>query len=169
MWCLWILLFNEVVKLTNRELSKLHTHNGHSVEVYESQIKENQKKLSKLYGALETGKLEIDELAPRIRTLKESIDELQEKRQSAIRLHDSKKVLELSTDQIRDCVLSLREVLDNSPIQRQKAFIQSFIKKVTIEGSMAHIEYTFPLDDLIPEDQRELVLAMEGNGVADGT
>lgn len=161
--------FTELIKLTNRELAKLHSHNGHSVQLYDSQIADGNQKLDKLYHALETGKLEIEDLAPRIRQLKVDITDLEQKRHSAIRLTESRKVLELTNDQIRECVLNLRTVLESSPIATQKAFLQSFIKQVTIEGDKARIEYTFPLQELVPDEQRDLVLAIGENGVADGT
>ena len=48
----------------------------YKLDVIEAESKDVQARLSRLYDALETGKLSLDELAPRIRELKATQDEL---------------------------------------------------------------------------------------------
>ena len=66
----------ELVTLVNEELQCVSYGLKDRMDVIDSELRDARVRLSRLYDALETGKLELDGLAPRIRELKARQDEL---------------------------------------------------------------------------------------------
>ena len=66
----------ELVKLVNQELDSGYSVYHERLEVIDAELKDVRSRLDKLYDALETGKLSMDDLAPRIKELKTRMDEL---------------------------------------------------------------------------------------------
>jgi site-specific DNA recombinase len=60
----------ELVKLTNEEIGQAKEQYEERLAVIEAQLEDVRRRLHKLYDALETGKLEVEDLAPRIKELK---------------------------------------------------------------------------------------------------
>lgn len=73
-------VLTELVALANEEIDSSHTFYKEKLEVLDSELKEVNSRLAKLYDALETGKLSLDDLAPRIKELKERQDEVSKAR-----------------------------------------------------------------------------------------
>ena len=59
----------ELIRMTNEEMQALSQDEGERVKVLDSQVRDVDTRLQRLYDALETGKFAADELAPRIRAL----------------------------------------------------------------------------------------------------
>jgi len=70
----------ELVVLVNEELDSAHSTHRERVDSIEGELNETRVRLTKLYDALETGKLALDDLAPRIKELKTRADELSKAR-----------------------------------------------------------------------------------------
>jgi site-specific DNA recombinase len=70
----------ELVKLTNEEIGQAKEEYEERLGVIEGQLADLRGRLHKLYDALETGKLDVEDLAPRIKELKAQMDKLEEKR-----------------------------------------------------------------------------------------
>jgi site-specific DNA recombinase len=51
----------------------------------------------------------------------------------------------VDTDVVRSYVENLRDVLSNSSLVEQKAFIRSFVKEVRVTGKEVLLTYTIPL------------------------
>jgi predicted RNase H-like nuclease (RuvC/YqgF family) len=103
------------------------------------------KKLSRLYSALETGKVDIEDLAPRIKELRNQQNELEDKRNELLdSMNDeSPKLLDLKT--VKEYVSGLKTLLSSSSIMEQKSFLRSFIKRVELNAPEVIIDYTMPL------------------------
>ncbi len=69
-------VLEKLVALVNEDLDKAHSSYREKLEVLDAEIKDVSSRLAKLYDALETGKLELNDLAPRIKELKARQDEL---------------------------------------------------------------------------------------------
>jgi hypothetical protein len=74
-----------------------------------------------LYDAIETGKVSLDDLAPRIRKLRARQGKLLARRND------------------------LRHTLDEGLLIDRKAFIRSFVKEVTVSQQDVRLSYTLPL------------------------
>ena len=70
----------ELVRLVNEELDSTHNVYRERLEVIDTELNDARTRLSRLYDALETGKLNLNDLAPRIKELKTRIDELSKAR-----------------------------------------------------------------------------------------
>jgi|AP45_3_1055517.scaffolds.fasta_scaffold339979_1 hypothetical protein len=64
----------ELERLTNQEFARSTGLAKERVVLLESQLNDMDGRLGRPYEALETGKLELDDLAPRIRELREKGD-----------------------------------------------------------------------------------------------
>ncbi len=69
-----------MVRLTNEEIGQAKDEYEDRLDVIDGQLEDLRERLHKLYSALETGKLEVEDLAPRIKELREQIDDLEGKR-----------------------------------------------------------------------------------------
>ena len=70
----------ELVRLVNEELRSASVTLRDHLDICDAELRDIQLRLSRLYDVLETGKLGLDELAPRIRELKKRQDELSKAR-----------------------------------------------------------------------------------------
>ena len=81
---------------------------------------------------LETDKLNLDELAPRLRELKRRQDELNKARiqiEADIIVQGAEEV---DINMVKSYVRDLRSLLEEPDIIERKAFLRSFIKRVEI-------------------------------------
>jgi chromosome segregation ATPase len=69
-----------LIKLTNEVIGQAKEEYEERLGVIEGQLADLRGRLHKLYDALETGKLDVEDLAPRIKELKAQMDKLEEKR-----------------------------------------------------------------------------------------
>jgi site-specific DNA recombinase len=128
-----------------------------------------QESLKKIYMALESGKLDIEDLAPRIKDLRSQISKL-EQEGAKIKSDSNQRSLEISSSEIAPYVEDLRGLLERGPYIRRKGFLKSFIKRIEYnEDKGGKIEYSFPL---VPTNDNKMasfeVLTMEQNGGVDG-
>jgi len=70
----------ELVRLTNEEIGQAKNEYEDRLAVIDGHLEDLRQRPHKLYNPLETGKLEVADLAPRIKELREQIDELEGKR-----------------------------------------------------------------------------------------
>ena len=70
----------QMVKLVNKELRSASAELNDRLDTCDMELREIKARLSRLYDVLETGKLSLDGLAPRIRELKKRQDELSKAR-----------------------------------------------------------------------------------------
>ena len=135
----------ELVGLVNMELDSTHDILREKLDAIDAELNDVEIRLSKLYDALETEKLSLDDLAPRIKELRVRQDELSkarllleaEKVTRVIRHVDAKIVKAYARD--LECLLGEVDVLES------KAFLRSFIKRIEIDGGSAKIHYTLPM------------------------
>lgn len=135
----------ELLKLTNENLENGKVADKEQLDVLDKQSGEVSKRLDKLYESLETGKLTIDELAPRIKDLKNQKDALQSQRNEVATKMEQAKPRSVSLEIIRYCVENMQEVLKNGEFQSQKAFLRSFIKSIVVNKSEIVVNYQMPV------------------------
>ena len=115
------------------------------LNVIEAQIEELRERLGKLYNSLETGKIEIDYLAPRIKELKTQIDKLEAKRNEVIIEIKNPKTLPFNLQTLNDYAKDLADLLQNGSIMEQKAILKSFVKRIIVNRPDIKLDYTLPL------------------------
>ncbi len=102
-------------------------------------------RLDKLYDAVETGKINLDDLTPRIRELRSRQEKLLA-RQSELEVAMSDKRVELADmKMVKSYVIDLRHTLDEGPLTDRRAFIRSFVKEIAVSQQEMRLNYTLPL------------------------
>ena len=154
----------ELVELTNEEILNLSENSEAKVKELEAQIKDIDSRLDRLYEALETGKLDLGELAPRISSLISRKKDLQQAIAEAQKSGCEEPINAANVDEIKRYVDDLRVVLNSASVLEQKAFLRSFVKRIDVSKSDVTINYTLPMPPL--NDYRETVgvLGFKQNG-----
>jgi len=121
-------------------------------------------RLGKLYDAVETGKINLDDLAPRIRELRDRQEKLLTRR-SEIELAMSDRKVELADMKlVKSYVNDLRHTLDEGLLTDRRTFIRSFVKEITVSQQEIRLNYILPLlpDGLIEESVGVLPIVRYG-------
>jgi hypothetical protein len=126
-------------------------------------------RLLKLYDALETGKLNLDDLAPRIKELKARQSDLSNARVQTEADMVLEGVQHVDVEMVKSYAQDLRSLLEEADFTQSKTFLRSFVKKVIINGDKTKIQYRLPM----PPDGRKTeslgVLPTDTPGGAEGT
>lgn len=136
-----------LVELVNDELSQAVRETDQRRLEIEARLEDLRARLHMLYGALETGQLTVDDLAPRIKELRIQIEEFEERRDSIDKARTGK--VSLTRTQVLAQVRDFQQLLESASFLEQKSFLRSFIKRIEIphhgEQGNGELEYTLPL------------------------
>jgi hypothetical protein len=104
---------------------------------------------SEIYNALETDPLELHHVAPRIRELREALEEAERRVKSMVIRSKRSRSLVTDSDIVRDHVQKLRKTLAKGSLQERKMSLAGVLKAVSVDRELVQIEYRLPL----PEDR----------------
>jgi site-specific DNA recombinase len=116
------------------------------------EINDVEDRLARLYDALETGKLTLDDLSPRIRELRSKHDQLSKVRVIAEAEMTLQGYQQLDIEAIRSYVNDLANILEESEVAQRKAFLRSFIKKIVVDKDRVKLYYNLP----VPPDGKKM-------------
>jgi len=156
----------QLVVLVNEEMDAAASDCRKHLDTIDAERADVTRRLDRLYEALETGKLELNDLAPRIQTLRQRQDHLEQTRQElADRFTDRKgELADLSL--VTSYANDLRDLLSQSPLAERKTFIRSFVKEVRVTDTEAELFYTIPLppEGITQERAEVLPIVQHGSG-----
>ncbi len=154
----------ELVGIVNEEMAKAKDSHSEHLGAMDSQIEALRGRLHRLYDALETGSLEISDLAPRIKDLKSQIDGLEFQKADLEESMD-RDIPRLTRRQIAAQVRDLHALLSKGSIIEQRSFLRTFVKKVQVRHNRIAIDYTIPLrpDGEEPHTSEVLTFAQSGS------
>ena len=133
----------DLLRLTNEALIEMQTSDSDQVSELKRHMEREKRKLDNLYNAIESGKVDLEDLAPRIRELRLSVDG--SARKLAELESSSHKPLNILTKrELHEYVSDLRQLLSEGSIFERKGFIRSFVKQITVTGKEVSITYTYP-------------------------
>ena len=136
----------ELVKIISEEFLVFKKNSTRDLEHLDKQLKTIDKRSKKLYEAIETGKLSLEIIAPRLNDLhKDKNALLAEYSGIKQQLEQEVTLPTLTEDKVKPVVRELKLFFKNSALVEQRSFIRSFIKKINVNLSEAEIEYTVPL------------------------
>lgn len=143
-----------LVGLVNEEMNKERRGARERVAAVEAQLRTLNGRLDKLYVALETGHVDMADIGPRIKALRQEIESAEEQKREIIAQDASP--LKVSGAEVRRCVEDLRELLAEGTIMERKSWLRTWVKRITIEKKRGGtIEYSLPLAAL-KQDGRPL-------------
>ena len=135
----------EVVRLVNEEMDNVAKEYREGLDTISDEIGNINCRLERLYDALETGKLGLEDLGPRIQQLKHRQKQLQARKWELEALLPVRQAELASLETVTSYVDDLRTLLNESSLAERKSFIRSFVKEVRVTGNEVLLTYTMPL------------------------
>jgi hypothetical protein len=128
------------------------------IRTIDSAIVDVATRLVRLYDALETGKISIDLLAPRIRELKERQDKLQARKDELHMVLTGEKAEVATPEEVAECAADFRDLLQEGSLVERKAFVHSFVNEVRVTGEHVLVNYTIPMPPSRFKEEKNPVL-----------
>ena len=113
-------------------------------EAIDAKLDDARKRLERLYSSLETGALEVDVVAPRIKQWKETVKQL-EVTKLELTSATAEEPLLFEDAAVRAHVAEMRRLLDHGSVAARRAFLRAWIKRIEVRERTLTIEYTFPV------------------------
>ncbi len=152
----------ELVKLVNEELDSVIREQREKAEAIDEELNEIRRRLDRLWQAVETTDLEINDILPRIREHKERQERLE------IAADEARAILAVRMQGLGDeetiaaYVKEMSDFLMESELTETRAFIRSFVKEIGVVPGKATIRYTIPTPKDSPikgRDAQEIALS----------
>jgi site-specific DNA recombinase len=147
-----------LAKMVTEELNTNVATYETEIGTIDSAIIDVASRLDRLYDALETGKISLDLLAPRIRELKEREDKLQERKSELHMLLTGEKAEVATQREVAKCAADFKELLQEGSLAEKKAFVRSFVNEVRVTGAHVLVNYRLPMSLAKPSAQKNPVL-----------
>ncbi|MDX9857596.1 MAG: recombinase family protein [candidate division Zixibacteria bacterium] len=136
----------ELLEMTNREIVSQSRGTQKEIDALTREIEARQKKLDRLYAALEDGSLDLADLSPRIKRLRTDIDKLQSTLSEKTSAQASQQTFKpLNQRQLQNYVDDLYDLLSNASVFERRGFLKSFVKRIEVTHPDVKVEYTLPL------------------------
>ena len=135
----------ELVHLVNEEMDAASQEYRSQLNIAIEEIVKVNRRLDRLYDAVETSSLSLHDLAPRIKKLLADRDKLQARKLELEWLVKERKLELADITTVKRYAQNLRSLLNESPLAERKSFIRSFVKEVRVTGNKVLLNYTIPL------------------------
>ena len=134
-----------LVRMVNEEMDSTMKSYQDEISLISGAISDVNHRLERLYDAIETGKLNLDDLVLRIRELRSRQEQLQARRMEIESQMSDRKVELADLETVSCYVDDLHNLLKEGTLAERKAFIRSFIKEIRVTGNEAVLTYTIPI------------------------
>ena len=136
-----------LVELVNEELDEVFQEQKERLEAMEEELLEVRRRMDRLWYAVETTELEINDIIPRLREHQERQEKLEVASEEA-RAALANRPVRLDDAKITAYAMEMGEFLMQSELTETKAFIRSFVKEIAVAPGQAIVRYAMPM----PED-----------------
>ena len=134
----------ELVLLVDEEMIEATRDQQQRLADIDRELSDVAGRLERLYEALETGSLNLEDLGPRIQYLRHREDQLQAPREDLGQVV-GRPCASADLAVVTGCAENRREVLSQGTLAERKSFLKSFVQEVLVNGEEASVRYTFPL------------------------
>ncbi len=134
-----------LVRMVNEEMDSTMKSYQDEISLISGAISDVNHRLERLYDAIETGKLNLDDLVLRIRELRGRQEQLQARRMEIESQMSDRKVELADLETVSCYVDDPHNLLKEGTLAERKAFIRSFIKEIRVTGNEAVLTYTIPI------------------------
>ena len=138
-------IITELVTLVAEEIDAMAGEMNGRLQAIAAEIEDVERRLERLYEALETRHLTLEALSPRILSLRHRQDQLGAARDEAADLLERRRVDLPTTEEIKGYVADFRAFLQEGTFPERKALIRNFVKGVEVLGDEATLTYTIPM------------------------
>ena len=155
----------ELVQMVNEEMGSVMKTYQDELDLISDSITDVNRRLERLYDAIETGKIDLHDLVPRIHELRTRQEQLHARR-IEIENMMSDRVVELADlETISGYVDDLHGLLKEGSITERRAFIRSFIREVKVTGNEVVLNYTMPtLSDNLTIEKNAVLPTVQYSG-----
>jgi len=154
------LVNEEMVSQVNAAEEKLRDIDGHLAAL--------RGRLGRHYDALESGEIGLQDLAPRIKELREQIREGGRTKDALVAGIDHQQTSRVELKTILSYAKQLRSTLDLGTALERKAFLGSFIEEIHVRKDRVQIRYRLPLQAQEAEGLEPPVLVTLASGGGGG-
>jgi site-specific DNA recombinase len=154
----------ELVEIVNRELDSNMSSYQAELDSISRAINDTNQRLERLYDAIETGKIGLDELTDRIRELRRRQDQLQVRRIEIETQMSDRKVELIDLKTMTGYINEMQEILSNSSLTERRAFIRSFVQEIKVTGNEVLLTYSPPIPPETLALTRDTVLRIVHHG-----
>ena len=134
----------ELVRMVNEETdSAMRSYNDELGTIARATADVNNR-LENLYDAIETGKLNLDDLVVRIRELRQRQERMQTRKLEIESQLSDRKVEIADLETVLPYVDDLHELLKEGSLAERRAFIRSFVNEIRVTGNEAVLSYSVP-------------------------
>ena len=151
------------------EIQALVSQRDDQCRTLAAQITDIDRRLSRLYGALETGKVTVDDLGPRIAELSSRKAQVQQGIGELTRVAEAKEGLVADLATAKRHVEGLSALLEEVSFGEQKAFLRSFVRSIDVSPEKVLIRYTLPIPSNGARQETIRSLSTMSNGTPGGT
>ncbi|MCD6163565.1 MAG: zinc ribbon domain-containing protein, partial [candidate division Zixibacteria bacterium] len=135
----------ELLNIVIDELNQSNKGFENKLKSIDMQLNVHHNKLDKLYSSLETGKLDIDDIAPRIKELRKQTDKFNLKRNEIQDEIQNPTFIPFDLKMLKHYVKDLADLLNKGSIIERKSFLRSFIKRIVVNHPEVRIDYKLPI------------------------
>jgi site-specific DNA recombinase len=136
---------NKLVDMINEEMDSLAIEYNERLHIITVEITDVDHRLERLYDAIETGQIQVADLAPRIQQLRHRHDQLQAARLELEQQLSDRRVELADEKVVAGYVSDLHNLLSESSLAEKKSFVRSFVKEVKVTGDNVLLTYTIPM------------------------
>ena len=134
----------ELVRLVDEEMDGVAREQRTKLETIEAELGELRRRIDRLWYAVETSDLEINDILPRLRQHQESQQRLETTADDARSTLSEHRAILDSVETITAFAGEMSEFLRTSELTESRAFIRSFVKEIAVKPGTATIRYTIP-------------------------
>ncbi len=158
----------QLIEVINAEHTAAIAGSKDQIRAFDEQLREVDRRLGRLYEALETGALDLNALAPRIQELRRRQDQLLRARAECNDLASGARAGRIDAAEVVEYLGDLNELLSLGTVAEQRTVLQSFVKEIVRGDAEATIRYALPAPPLKIQSEAPAVLDSVLFGGADG-
>ena len=148
-----------LVEMVNGEVEAAVSESRARLETIEAEIAEVRARVSRLCEVLETRKLDLDDLAPRIKELRQQLEQLCENR---IHVEVNAAVRAVPTIDIAGVKAhpgDLGRLLEEADLVERKVFLRSFVQRIEVSAQEVKVANVLPIPNGVGKGERSQVLS----------
>ena len=133
-----------MTELANRELDSLAQSRISEINVIARAVDDTNHRLEHLYDAIETGKLDLGDLALRIKELRHRQEQLHARKNEIENELADRRVELIDLETMTGYAAEMKEIIREGSLAHRKAFIRGFVKDIRVTGEKAVLSYSPP-------------------------
>ncbi len=142
----------DLVRMVDEEMDGVAHEQRQKLETVEEELADIRRRMDRLWYAVETSDLEINDILPRIRQHQERQERLELAADEARARLKGRRALLDSVEVITAYAREMNEFLRTSEVTESRAFIRSFVKEIVVKRGTAMVRYTIPTPPDSPID-----------------